>query len=52
MLYASFQTLEKGQFLFQPGDATNKFYFVVSGQIEIIFKKEGDEDFKHVKSIE
>jgi CRP-like cAMP-binding protein len=44
--------LEKGDFLYKQGDIGSRFYFVISGSLEVIVKSEGSDEFKYSKSID
>ena len=46
------QNLKKGDFLYKQGDIGERFYFVVSGSLEVIVKSEGSDDFKYSKTID
>ena len=44
--------LQKGDFLYKQGDTGERFYFVVSGALEVIVKSEGSDEFKYSKTID
>lgn len=46
------QNLKKGDFLYKQGDIGERFYFVVSGSLEVIVKSEGSDEFKYSKTID
>jgi CRP-like cAMP-binding protein len=47
-----YSQLAKGDFLYKQGDIGQRFYFVVSGALEVIVKSEGSDEFKYSKTIE
>ena len=44
--------LAKGEFLYKQGDIGSRFFFVVSGSLEVIVKSDGSDEFKYSKTIE
>jgi CRP-like cAMP-binding protein len=52
MMSHKYTTLQKGDFLYQQGDNGQRFYFVVSGALEVIVKSEGSDEFKYSKTID
>jgi CRP-like cAMP-binding protein len=52
MLFIDLVDLKKGDFLYNKGDIADKFYFVVTGQLEILVKSESNDDFKFSKGID
>jgi CRP-like cAMP-binding protein len=52
MISHKYTSLSKGDFLFKQGDLGKRFYFVVSGALEVIVKSEGSDEFKYSKTID
>ena len=49
MMFQSFRTLTKGEFLYKAGDIGKYFYIVVTGKCELLVKTLGQSDFKFSK---
>ena len=55
-MFSQHLTFEKDQFVYQSGDPSSTFFFVIEGSLEIINKSvnsnENENDFKFLKSVE
>ena len=45
-------TFKKDDFIYQPGDSANRFYFMIRGKVELLVKTEGTDEFKYSKGID
>mmetsp|Transcript_37798 Transcript_37798/g.57862 ORF Transcript_37798/g.57862 Transcript_37798/m.57862 type:complete len:100 (-) Transcript_37798:1172-1471(-) len=52
LLFSRWISLTKQEFLWEKGGDGSKFYFVVTGNLELIVKSQGSDDFKFSKGID
>ena len=51
LFFSCYHTLSKGQFLYQKGDIGLGFFIVVRGQVQLLVKPEGSDEFKQSKQV-